>query len=138
MDILLDTHILFWSITASNRLSAPLVKQLEAPQNRVWLSSICLAELSIKQTIGKLVIPEGFDRALADQGFEPLPFRADHAAMLGTLELHHRDPFDRLLVAQCQVESLPLMTADPALAAYDIEIIWAGRDRAPRRSRRPN
>ena len=123
MDILLDTHILFWSITASNRLSAPLVKQLEAPQNRVWLSSICLAELSIKQTIGKLVIPEGFDRALADQGFEPLPFRADHAAMLGTLELHHRDPFDRMLIAQALVGNLQIATQDKHFRAYPVKLL---------------
>jgi PIN domain nuclease of toxin-antitoxin system len=62
---------------------------------------------------------------------KPLPLYTHHALRVAELPLHHRDPFDRLLVAQAQMEGLPLMTADPKLAAYDVEIIWAGREEGP-------
>ena len=123
MDILLDTHILFWSITQSRKLSARLVEQLESRQNRIWLSAICLAELNIKQRIGKLSIPDGFERAVNDLNLEPLPFRADHAAVLGTLELHHRDPFDRMIIAQALVGDMLIATQDAQFRKYPVKLL---------------
>lgn len=123
MDILLDTHILFWSITATGKLSTQLVEQLESKRNRVWLSSICVAELNIKQSIGKLAIPDGFFRALDDLNLDPLPFRAEHAMMLGSLELHHRDPFDRMLIAQALVGEMTIATQDRQFASYPAKLL---------------
>ena len=124
MDILLDTHIVFWSITNSGKLSAPLAEQLISRQNRIWLSAICLAEMSIKMSIGKLKIPDGFGAALDGLGFEPLPFRADHAAMLGTLELHHRDPFDRMIIAQALVGNMVIATQDKQFRKYPAKLLF--------------
>ncbi len=123
MDILLDTHIVFWSITAPNRLPAGFAGQLENRRNRIWLSAICLAELNIKQSIGKLTIPEGFDKALTDLNLEALPFRAEHAAMLGTLALHHRDPFDRMLIAQALVGDMAIATKDAEFRNYPAKLL---------------
>lgn len=106
----------------------------------VLFSAVSALEIAIKVSLGKLRLPQPpaeFVRSRVDAlSMISLPVYQTHALHVAELPRHHRDPFDRLLIAQSQVENIPLMTADAALAAYDLELIWAGRGRAPRRSRR--
>jgi PIN domain nuclease of toxin-antitoxin system len=97
-------------------------------------------EIAIKFSLGKLRLPESSETyvpsRVATLSMVSLPVYLGHALQVALLPHHHRDPFDRLLIAQSQIEQVPLMTADAMLATYDIDIIWAGRGRAPRQSRR--
>ena len=111
---------------------------IENDDNAVVFSAVSALEVAIKASLGKLHLSEPAAEFVTSQiaalSMTPLPVYVSHASRVADLPQHHRDPFDRLLVAQCQVERLPLMTADAAIAAYDIDVIWAGRGRAPRRA----
>ena len=100
MRILLDSNVLFWTIVEPHKVSAPVQKALLDGSNQVWASAIGIAELRIKQRIGKLELPEDFDGLIERTGFDTLPFEASHTRWLSELPLHHRDPFDRMLIAQ--------------------------------------
>jgi PIN domain nuclease of toxin-antitoxin system len=127
--ILLDTHVLFWWLEGGGRLRAKCRRLLADARNELLWSAASTWELAIKTTIGKVRLAEGLEaflgRAMAQQSLTPLPVLHTHAARVVSLPLHHRDPFDRLLVAQANVEGVPLMTADAAIAAYDVERIDA-------------
>ena len=140
MRFLIDTHCWLWAVSAPERLRAAARKTIESRENTVLFSAVSALEIAIKVSIGKLRLPEPpgeYVRSRVDTlSMTSLPVYQTHALHVAELPPHHRDPFDRLLIAQSQVENLPLMTADAALAAYDLELIWAGRGRPPRRSRR--
>jgi PIN domain nuclease of toxin-antitoxin system len=143
MRFLLDTHTWLWAVSAPERLRHEGAKLIEDAANTVVFSAVSALEIAIKVSLGKLKLPvpaSDFVSSRVDAlGMAVLPVYVTHALRVASLPQHHKDPFDRLLVAQCQIERLPLMTADTALTAYDIEIIWIGEGRAPRRSRRrPN
>jgi PIN domain nuclease of toxin-antitoxin system len=126
--LLLDTHVLLWAVARSERLS-PLARSLcEDPDNVLLWSAVSTAELAVKVAIGKLTLPASVDafvrRHARKLALQPLPLEDAHAAALERLPLHHRDPFDRLLVAQALVEEVPLLSADPALRRYDVELRW--------------
>jgi PIN domain nuclease of toxin-antitoxin system len=88
------------------------------PHNAIFVSAVSHWEVWLKSSIGKLRVPSGFGRKLAAESFADLPLRAEHTPAVATLEWHHRDPFDRILIAQARSENLVLLTADRALGAY--------------------
>ena len=140
MRFLIDTHCWLWAVSAPERLRPTAREAIESRENTVLFSAVSALEIAIKVSLGKLQLPKPpaeFVRSRVDAlSMTSLPVYQTHALHVAELPPHHRDPFDRLLVAQSQVENVPLMTADAALAAYDLELIWAGRGRPPRRSRR--
>lgn len=88
------------------------------------ISAASLWEIAIKSALGKLEAPESLPQRVVENGFELLPITADHAWQVRSLPHHHRDPFDRLLIAQAQVEHLPIASADPAFGDYDVVVVW--------------
>jgi PIN domain nuclease of toxin-antitoxin system len=116
--ILLDTHILLWWLDNSPALSENFRKLIRDPENTVFISAVTLWEIWLKQSLGKLKLPSNFKELLVMEVFENLALTARQAAAVAELPWHHRDPFDRMLVAQAQVERLTLLSADRHLAAY--------------------
>jgi len=120
----MDTCALLWASGYPEKLSRPVRKILSDPNNRILVSHGTLWELSIKVTIGKLHIPESFFETLTDHGYEMLPISEPHLKAYRRLPLYHRDPFDRLLIAQAQVEEIPLITSDSNIANYPVQTVW--------------
>jgi len=116
--ILLDTHLLLWWLEASPALSAQAGEMICNPENIIFVSAVSLWEIWLKQSLGRLRLPIDFTERLAAESFENLPLMASQTRQVSLLPWHNRDPFDRMLVAQAQVEKLILLTADEALAAY--------------------
>lgn len=139
MRFLIDTHCWLWAVRSPERLRPEAADIIASKNNAVLLSAVSALEIAVKVAIGKLRLSEPpavfVPSQMAVLSMISLPVNQSHALRVASLPMHHRDPFDRLLVAQCQIEGLPLMTADASLAAYDIEIIWAGRGRRPRSRR---
>ena len=123
MRLLLDTHILLWWLSDDAKLSPTLRSTIADGNNRVHFSAVSIAEISIKQSQGKLEAPDDLSSLLAEEGMTELALTARHAAALLHLPRHHRDPFDRMLVAQAQVEQLSLASADAAMRNYDVVIL---------------
>lgn len=120
MRLLLDTHVFLWWCGNDARLSRELRKKLTDPRVIVHVSAASAWEIAIKQALGRLRIPEPVEKAVAASGFLPLDITFEHARVAGGLPDHHRDPFDRMLVAQAQVEGLALATYDARLAPYGV------------------
>jgi len=121
MRLLVDTHVLLWAIAEPQKLPGTSQAKLEAAENEVLFSAASIWELAIKLQIGRLVLPielEDLMDAAKIMGFTELPVSAAHAAGVRYLPLYHRDPFDRLLVAQAIHEPARLLTADRALSQY--------------------
>jgi PIN domain nuclease of toxin-antitoxin system len=123
---LLDTHLLLWWLSNSPLLPAQARQLIGDPGNTVFVSAVSLWEVWLKSSIGKLCVPSSFAEKLAAEAFESLPLRAEHTPAVAMLEWHHRDPFDRMLIAQAKSENLVLLTADKALAAYGGVVQVAG------------
>jgi PIN domain nuclease of toxin-antitoxin system len=122
--LLIDSHVLLWHVLDDARLGPAPTAAIEAGDAEVFVSTASLWEIAIKASIGKLDAPDDLPRRVEDLGFEMLPVTADHAWRVRSLPLHHRDPFDRLLIAQAQIERMPIVTADPAFARYEIDVVW--------------
>jgi PIN domain nuclease of toxin-antitoxin system len=121
--VLVDANALLWFVAGdSKRIGRALRAQIEAEATTVSVAS--LWEIAIKAGLGKLDAPDDLPARVEEMGFYLLPVSADHAWRVRQLPLHHRDPFDRLLIAQAQVERLPIFTADPLFEAYDVMAIW--------------
>ena len=121
MKLLLDTHLLLWAAGQPERLSAATRALLEEHQNELLFSSASLWEVSIKRGLGRddfRVDPRLLRRGLLDNGYSELSITSEHAVMIGDLPPIHKDPFDRMLVAQAMVEGITLLTADPLVAQY--------------------
>jgi len=116
--LLLDTGLLLWWVANSESLSEQARALISDPENTVFVSAVSLWEISLKESLGKLRVPSDFDDKLASESFESLPLTGPQTRQVARLPWHHRDPFDRMLVAQAQVEKLALLTADNRLAAY--------------------
>jgi PIN domain nuclease of toxin-antitoxin system len=127
--LLLDTHVFLWATADPGRLAARMRQAVTAPENTILVSAASVWEIAIKRALGRLDFPlEDLDAILARAGFEPLPIDAGHAVAAGGLPRHHADPFDRMLIAQCRVEGLTLVSEDAAIAAYDVRLF--GREAA--------
>jgi PIN domain nuclease of toxin-antitoxin system len=123
--LLLDTNVVVWLLLGDRaRVSETAVAALEDQKNEVAVSAASVWEIAIKRSVGKLTIEDRWPEALARLGFEPLPITALHARAVELLPWHHRDPFDRLLIAQAVEERCALVTADEWFAAYDPEVVW--------------
>ena len=127
MRLLLDTHALLWWIGDEGRLNKAAFAMIASRDNEILVSAASLWEISTKRNLGKLQAPENMCRVVQEKGFTGLPISLIHAEAAGALPLHHRDPFDRMLVAQAKVEGLTLMSDDPRIAQYDVQRIGAGR-----------
>lgn len=123
MRILVDTHVLLWWFGSSDRLPAQHAALIEDARNDLWVSAASAWEFSIKQNLGKLGAPDDFRAAVVASGFDELAISHEHALTAGQLPLLHRDPFDRLLVAQAQIEQMAIMTVDPVFDAYDVATV---------------
>lgn len=123
MNLLLDTHVLLWWV-AGEPLDPDASTEIADPANLVCVSAASVWEMSIKQTLGKLHVDDDLDTILSED-FEPVPITFDDARLAGSLPEHHRDPFDRMLVAQAQARDLVLVSRDPALEPYDVQILRA-------------
>lgn len=121
MRVLLDTHVLLWVLSGDDRLSAAAREVLVDGATEVRVSAVSAWEITIKRAIGKLDAPDDLPAQLEANRFDPLDVTIDHALAVGQLPPLHRDPFDRLLVAQARGEGLALMTADAQIGRYDVE-----------------
>ncbi|HEX3131586.1 MAG TPA: type II toxin-antitoxin system VapC family toxin [Thermoanaerobaculia bacterium] len=121
--LLLDTHVFLWWRGEPSRLSSE-ARTRSSNAAVVFVSVASAWETAIKASIGRLEIPESLESGVLDSGFEKLLISFSHAERVASLPLHHRDPFDRMLVAQAQAEGLTLVTHDRVLAPYDVEILW--------------
>jgi len=122
LSLLLDTHILLWWLADSPRLSKKARKAIQDAET-VWVSAVSAWEIALKRSRGLLEAPDNLEATLRARDMQALPLTIAHAAAAGKLPLHHRDPFDRMLIAQALVESLTLLTADPQQTAYDAPVI---------------
>jgi PIN domain nuclease of toxin-antitoxin system len=125
MNLLLDTHVLLWWLDDHPTLSKKAKAAIAAGKNLVFVSAVVIWEIRIKQALGKLEIPRNFQRVLDDQPFEMLDITVEHAHTVGDLPTHHRDSFDRMLIAQAKVEGLTLVTRDIRLKKYKVPLIEA-------------
>ena len=129
MKLLLDTHVWIWLLTDPDRLSGAARSALLAPDNQLHLSSASTWEISVKAAAGRLELDGSpaslLQEAIVASGVVALPIEHSHALQTGRLPRHHRDPFDRMLVAQAQTERLTLVTRDERLAAYDVKVLAA-------------
>ncbi len=124
MRLLADTHAALWLLDEDKRLSTHADELLTDATNEVLLSAAVVWEVAIKRSLGKLDAPDGFARQLLDGGAVPLPISIDHARAVRTLPWHHRDPFDRLLIAQTAIEDAVLVSSDKRLRVYDVRVEW--------------
>ena len=122
---LLDTHALLWSLTEPRRLSQRAREALEDPRSEVFVSSISGWEIAVKHALGKLKAPDNLEASIKKQGFTPLSLTFHHAEQAGALPPHHGDPFDRMLVAQAQIEELIVVTSDRHISRYDVRTMAA-------------
>ena len=122
--LLLDTHALIWSLEDSPRLSPTARSAIEDGGNVVLASAASAWEIAIKKTLGRLEAPDDLEHAIEDAGFTARPITFADVHRMTSLPDHHRDPFDRMLVAQALVEGVPIVSCDPQIARYQIQIIW--------------
>ena len=125
MRILLDTHLLLWWMEDDPRLSRSARRLVSEPENTVFVSAVSMWEIWLKQSLGKLELPLNFEDAISGGQFENLPLSAAHTREVANLPWIHRDPFDRMLVAQARVSRLRLLTADETVASYGDAVILA-------------
>ena len=123
MNLLLDTHILLWWLADEPRLGQSIRESIVNPSTRVMISAVSVWEIGIKQALGKLKVPESILPVIQSEGFEELPITCQHAELAARLPNHHRDPFDRMLIAQAVLEGLTLVTNDKQIETYDLAIM---------------
>ena len=126
MSYLLDTHVWLWMVKDPSRIPEPLLNKLRTATT-LHLSVACIWEIAIKHALGKLPLPSDPERFCSEHmrrsGVRSLPLQASHALRAAALPRHHNDPFDRLLVAQAQIENLPLVSTDSIMKTYDVELV---------------
>ena len=124
MNLLLDTHVVIWWLTDDPTLSDEIKSALDQEPD-VYVSSATIWEVAIKQAIGKLAEPTDLPERIRDSGFRELPITSEHAIVAGRLPLIHRDPVDRMLVAQARCAGLTLVTRDPDIHKYEVSLLDA-------------
>jgi len=128
MNLLLDTHTLLWFVLGDAQLSAAARQLIEDATNPKFVSPATYWEIAIKISIGKYALNETYetfiDRAIRQNGFFILPIEPRHTALLINMPFHHRDPFDRLIIAQAIVEGIAIVSADPVFDDYSVQRLW--------------
>ena len=128
MRVLLDTHAFLWWISADRRLPARARKLIADGRNELFFSAASGWEIAVKASLGRIQLPAPIDRFLSEQlslnGIAALPIQMSHALGVHGLPFLHRDPFDRMLVVQAQMEKLGILTRDPQISQYDVETLW--------------
>lgn len=128
MRYLLDTHTFLWWIVDDPQLSPRAGAIIRDPSNEIWFSATSAWEIAIKAQLGRITFEddpvEFIPQQVAANGFRHLPIQSDHALHVSRLALLHRDPFDRMLVAQALIERMVLLTADQTIAKYDVQVVW--------------
>ena len=125
MNLLLDTHALLWWLNDDPTLADSARAAIADPENTVFLSAVVVWEIRIKESIGKLDLPDDFAEVLDGQRFAELPITVAHAHAVAELPAIHRDPFDRMLVAQAKAVEMTIVTRDAAIAEYDVRVVAA-------------
>lgn len=129
MKLLLDTQCWLWWFAQPERLNELAISHIADETNELWLSVASIWEMGIKVSIGKLPLPDPIDSYVSSRmvqlGARSLEITAPHALRAAALPLHHRDPFDRMLIAQAQLEEMVLLSADSMFNQYDVSILWA-------------
>ena len=123
--LLLDTHALVWWLSDVSRLSQAARAAIAEPRNDIFVSAISGWEIAVKRAKGRMTAPDHLSAMVEERGFNHLPLTFHHAEQAGLLPMHHRDPFDRLLVAQAQAEGLVLVTRDARIPCYGIRTLTA-------------
>ena len=123
--LLLDTHALVWWLSDVSRLSEAARAAIAEPRNDIFVSAVTGWEIAVKRAMGRMTAPDNLSAMVEERGFTHLPLTFHHAEQAGNLPPHHRDPFDRLLVAQAQAEGLILVTRDARIPRYGIRILTA-------------
>ncbi len=127
MNLLVDTHAMLWFAAGDNRISPAARAAIESSENTSYISTASWWEIAIKCSLGKLQLDvpfEDFMRDRIDEGFRVLSIETHHLPALTTLPFHHRDPFDRLIISQATVESMPICTGDGQFEDYGVRILW--------------
>lgn len=128
MRVLLDTHTFLWWVTDAVGLSPRARKIISEKRNQIFLSAASGWEMAIKANLGKLFLPKNFETFILKQlwanAIEVLPVQMSHALHVYQLPNHHQDPFDRMLIAQSQLENLPIVTSDSQIAQYSVKVMW--------------
>lgn len=128
MKLLLDTHAFLWWIADDERLSSAARKAITGREEEVFFSAASAWEIAVKASLGRITLPQPpgrfVPRQLEVNGFQSLPIRVEHALRVYSLPDHHRDPFDRLLIAQGLEDRLTIVTADPQFGKYPVRTIW--------------
>ena len=124
MRLLLDTHAALGWLADDERITDEVAGYLTDDTNQVLLSAVVVWEVAIKRSLGTLDAPAGLAPTLLAAGAQPLPVTIDHAAAVETLPWHHRDPFDRLLVAQAHTDGLTIVSQDKSLVPYGVSLVW--------------
>lgn len=125
MRLLVDTHVVLWQLTGERPVSQQAREALLAADD-LLISTVSFAEIGIKVSLNKLEVPPGLERAVHSLGLRVLGLSPAHGLAVADLPLHHRDPFDRLIIAQAACDGLPVVTADPRFADYPITVVNAG------------
>ncbi|CAN0597166.1 unnamed protein product [Ectocarpus sp. 12 AP-2014] len=118
MNLLLDTHIFLWALSDTDKLSSETIKLIQNEDNIVFVSVVTLWELQIKKSLGKIKLPKLFEENIPQYGYEILNVNLNHVSKLNNLPMIHRDPFDRMLIAQAKAEHLSLVTKDQDVLKY--------------------
>jgi PIN domain nuclease of toxin-antitoxin system len=124
LKLLLDTHALLALLSTDFPLSADAEAAMQPPDAQLVASVVNVWEIAIKRSVGKLQAPDDLLERIGETGAELLSITARHAHATADLPLHHRDPFDRLLIAQAKLEGCAIVTRDPAFAAYGVPVVW--------------
>lgn len=129
MNYLIDTHILIWQTEGNSRLESSIQSEMAGPLSTIYVSHASFWEMTIKSAIGKIEFPtpiSQFQRIIVENEFKPLAFGFNHYEILESLPLHHKDPFDRMLIAQAIAENFMIITHDEKFAAYEphVKIFW--------------
>lgn len=121
--ILIDTHVLLWWLAEPERLKSKHIELLEDSENIIEVSVCSLFEITIKKSVGKLTFEENFEAVLGENNFDLLPIHFKHLNQYGELPEHHKDPFDRMLIAQTMSEQIPMISYDSNFKQYDVELL---------------
>ena len=128
MNLLIDSHVFVWMHETPNRLSATSAVEIVNPANSIFLSIASVWELQIKIKLGKISFSDKLENVIAIQqqinAIQLLPIQLSHVIYLENLQLHHKDPFDRLLISQALAENLTLVSSDPQFPDYGVNLLW--------------